>query len=383
MKQQTGPKILIFIDWFAPGFKAGGPIASCLNFIHLMKDDYSLFVFTGDTDLGETTPYQNITAGKWITAGSNDCMVFYADSSKPVLKQIRNAVTEINPDFVYLNHLFSPKFVLYPLWLKWKGFIRCRVVLAPRGALYESALAVKPYKKMPFLKLFRQMGVHKKLRFHATSDREQNALLHYFPGSEVLVADDLPNTKQPAYKSTRKEKGILKCVFIARIHPIKNLLFLLTALQQVKSAAQLTIIGPLEDPAYWEKCKAQIALLPANIRADYAGALPNDALLPVLQDHHLFVLPTKGENFGHAIFESFLAGRPVLISDQTPWLQLTAIKTGWDLPLSNPGDFTAAIETAADWDQFNFDDWGQAAWHHAKTFIENPALKKSYLQLFS
>jgi len=379
----TKPVLLIFIDWFSPGYKAGGPIASCLNFIHLMKKDYSLYVFTSDTDLGETEPYKNIIAGKWIEAESNDFMIYYAETRKPVLKQIREGVAAVKPDFIYLNHLFSPKFVVYPLWLKWKGFIKCKLVVCPRGALYESALAVKPYKKMPFMKLFRWMGIHKKIRFHATSEREQKAILDYFPGSEVLVADDLPNTKQPVFKTTQKTPGVLKCIFIARIHPIKNLLFLLSALSPVKSGIQLTIIGPVEDEMYWEKCKAVLSALPANIHAHYAGAMPNHALLPVLQDHHLFILPTKGENFGHAIFESLLLGRPVLISDQTPWLHLKEMQVGWDLPLDQPADFAAAIETAAGWDQFTFDQWSRCAWQYAKKFIENPDLKRDYLQLFS
>ncbi len=377
------PVILIFIDWFSPGYKAGGPIASCINFIHLMKNDYALYVFTGDTDLGEAQPYKNITAGKWINAADHDCMVFYADSKKPVLKQIRDAITSVQPDHVYLNHMFSPKFVVYPLWLKYKGFINCNVVVCPRGALYESALAVKPYKKMPFMKLFRWMGIHRKIRFHATSAREQAAILQYFPGSKVLVADDLPNTLQPAFRTIEKTPGVLKCIFIARIHPIKNLLYLLSACAAVKQQLQLTIIGPVEDEGYWEKCKARMASLPANIQATYAGALPNHALPALLQQNHVFVLPTKGENFGHSIFEALLAGRPVLISDQTPWLQLTPKKVGWDLPLEKEPLFVSALETAAAWDQVTFDKWGVAAWQYAKDFIDNPALKQQYLQLFS
>ena len=379
----TKPSILIFIDWFSPGYKAGGPIASCINFIQLMKNDYTLYVFTADTDLGEKEPYKNIVTGKWISSDNNECMIYYARTRENMLKQIREAVAAVNPDFVYQNHMFSPKFVIYPLWLKWKGIIKSKVVVCPRGALYESALSVKPYKKMPFMKLFRWMGIHKKIRFHATSSREQEAIRLYFPGSDVFVADDLPNTKQPVFSTLPKQRGSLKCIFIARIHPIKNLLLLLTVLQKVQSAVQLTIIGPVEDEAYWQKCQEAIKALPPHMNANYGGSVPNHALLPVLQAHHLSVLLTKGENFGHSIFESLLSGRPVLISDQTPWLHLQQKKAGWDLPLDNPDGFTAAIETAASWDQVIFDQWCQSAWLYAKKFIENPDLKKHYLQLFS
>ena len=175
----------------------------------------------------------------------------------------------------------------------------------------------------------------------------------------------------------------MNTIFIARIHPIKNLLYLLAAFNKVHAAVKLTIIGPVEDEAYWEKCEIAIAALPSNIKVEFAGSLPNHALLAFLQEHHLFVLPTKGENFGHSIFESFLAGRPVLISDQTPWLHLKEQETGWDLPLNEPAAFSAAIDTAAAWDQQVFDRWCRNAWHHAKKFIDNPVLKQQYLQLFS
>lgn len=377
------PVLLVFIDWFIPGYKAGGPITSCLNFVHLMKNEYTVYVFTTDTDLGETHPYNNIVPDTWVNGPGNGYMVYYARKNKLSGEQIRTVTASVKPDFIYLNHIFSVWFVIYQLWLKWKGIITCKVVVCPRGALYESALYVKPWKKMPFLKLFRWLGIHKMVRFHATSDREKKAVLHFFPNSDVMVADDLPNTIQLSLEQLPKETGVLKAIFIARIHPIKNLLFLLQVLAQIKSEITLTIVGPVEDLLYWEKCKAYINNLRKNISIRYEGPLPNHALLPLLQHHHLFVLPTKGENFGHAIFESLLCGRPVLISDQTPWLQLENIKIGWDFPLDQPSGFIEAIETAAAWDQATFTEWSRCSWQYARKFITNPALKQQYVQLFS
>jgi glycosyltransferase involved in cell wall biosynthesis len=115
---------------------------------------------------------------------------------------------------------------------------------------------------------------------------------------------------------------------------------------------------------------------------DYLGPKRNDELIPILQRHHLFILPTSGENFGHSIFEAFLAGRPVLISDQTPWLGLTVGQIGWDISLQDPAAFAGAIEEAAQWDQPLFDDWARAAWTYAHNFINNPDLRAQYLRLF-
>ena len=37
-------KILVFVDWYLPGFKAGGPIRSCANLISHFSNEYDFFV---------------------------------------------------------------------------------------------------------------------------------------------------------------------------------------------------------------------------------------------------------------------------------------------------------------------------------------------------
>jgi glycosyltransferase involved in cell wall biosynthesis len=376
-------KILVLVDWFAPGYKAGGPIQSCVNFAFAMKKDFSIHVLTTDTDHGETAPYEGIAAGQWTRNLHPDIKVFYLQKSTISPARLKEQIAAVQPDYVYLNHLFSPLFVIYPLWLKYTGALKSRVVICPRGALYDSALAVKPWKKTPFLRLFRWMGLHRRVLFHATNQREKAAILQYFPGSAVIIADNLPNMNQPAFVSCPKKPGAVKCIFVARLVSIKNLLFFLKALENVTANVELSVVGPVEDKGYWEECREKIAQLPAHVSVNYLGARRNDELMPLLQQHHLFVLPTTGENFGHSIFEALLAGRPVLISDQTPWLGLTAQKAGWDLPLNDPSAFTRIVDETAGWEQASFDQWARSAWEYARHFIENPELQRQYIQLFA
>lgn len=376
-------KVLVLVDWFAPGYKAGGPIQSCVNFAFAMKGDLAVHVLTTDTDHGETSPYKGITTGKWTNDLHPDIQVFYLQKATLSTRSLKKQIDAVQADYVYLNHLFSPLFVVYPLWLKYTGRLKGEVVVCPRGALYDSALSVKRWKKTPFLQLFRWMSLHKRVVFHATNQREKEAILTHFPGSRVLIADNLPKSDQPVFQTEVKTAGYLKCIFIARIVAIKNLLFLLTALESVKANVELTVIGPVEEKEYWEECQRKMAQLPGNIKVNYLGPKRNNELMPILRQHHLFVLPTTGENFGHSIFEAFVAGRPVLISDQTPWLGLAGQKTGWDLPLKDPGVFTTALEEAAGWDQAQFDEWSRSAWSFAHKFIKNPEIQGQYLQLFA
>jgi glycosyltransferase involved in cell wall biosynthesis len=371
------------IDWFTPGYKAGGPIQSCANIAFALKEEYDVYVLTTDTDHGDSEPYPGIESNKWISNVFAGVNVYYIKKATLSFKQLSQQINIVQPDYIYLNSMFSPYFVLYPLWLKYKKRINSTVIVSPRGSLYDSALSVKPYKKIPFLYLLKWLGIPKRILFHATNEREQDAIKKYFPGSIVRIADNLPNINQAKFVSYKKEKDTLKCIFIARIVAIKNLFFLLNVLEKVKSTVQLTVIGPVEDAAYWDQCTDKIRQLPENITVNYEGTKPNDQLLTIIQQHHLFVLPTTGENFGHAIFEAMLAGRPVLISDQTPWLQLDQKKIGWDIPLTKEKEFIKEIEIAALWDQQQFDEYADATWHFANNFITNPGLRKQYNDLFT
>ena len=48
MASEKRQKILMFTDWYEPGFKAGGPIQACKNVVSLLKDKYDFFIFCSD-----------------------------------------------------------------------------------------------------------------------------------------------------------------------------------------------------------------------------------------------------------------------------------------------------------------------------------------------
>jgi glycosyltransferase involved in cell wall biosynthesis len=376
-------KILILIEWFTPGYKAGGPIQSCLNIALALQHEYDIYVLTTDTDHGENAPYAGIEANQWQINVQTGLKIFYTRKATISFEQMAACIKEVEPDYIYLNLLFSPYFVIYPLWLKYRNKTTATIVVSPRGTLYDSALAVRWYKKKPLLWLYRRLGIGKQVLFHATNEREKMAIERIFPGSKKVVANNLPSLHQPAFKTLEKKNGMLRCIFIARIVPIKNLLYSIRFLRDCTSHIDFTIVGPVEDGPYWNECREFIRSLSPNIEVRYVGPKRNDELTTLVQQHHLLLLPSKGENFGHAIFDSFLAGRPVLISDQTPWRHLSPGKIGWDLSLDQPAAFTAAIETAALWNQQEFDDFALAAWEYAADFINDPLLTQPYKQLFS
>src|ERR1700712_5717376 len=97
-------KILVMVDWFAPGYKAGGPIQSCVNFAFALKKDFAIYILTTDTDHGEEKPYEGIVANQWLSNIDPDFKVYYAKKSTLTRKQLKTVIQDVNADFIYLNH---------------------------------------------------------------------------------------------------------------------------------------------------------------------------------------------------------------------------------------------------------------------------------------
>jgi glycosyltransferase involved in cell wall biosynthesis len=375
-------RILVMADWFPPGYKAGGPIRSCLHFVQRMKDKYECFVFTSDRDHGEFLPYKNVEIDRW-TDFEPGVQVYYASPGKLSWKNILQQSRDLQPDFIYLNSMYSKFFTIYPLMMARLGLIRAKIVLSPRGMLRESAIQFRRSKKKLFLTLLRTSGVHKLVHFHATDDTEQNDIRKQFgKGITVTMAPNLAAMVGDYPGSKAKKEGELSIIFVGRLHPIKNLDYLLNILPLVSGNIGLTIAGSEEDKNYVIACKGIVANFPQRIKVHFAGELPNNQVPGLVRQHHIFALPTRGENFGHAIFEALAAGRPVLISDQTPWRQLSANKAGWDIDLKQKELFVGALQQAVDFDQQVYDAWSRGAWQHAQQFAQRSSITNLYYNIF-
>jgi glycosyltransferase involved in cell wall biosynthesis len=251
--------------------------------------------------------------------------------------------------------------------------------------LQAGALQFKSLKKKTVLNLLYYTGLLKRVLFHATDETEEQDIKRNISGKpSIQLVYDFPAVKQEPFTPIDKKAGHLKCLFVSRVVGKKNLLYLLQVLAATKQQVALTIAGPVEDKDYWKACEQQITALPANCTVHYAGSIPNNQLPEVYRQHHLFVLPTLGENFGHVIFDAFLNGRPVLISDQTPWQQLAEKKIGFDINIANKDGFLKALEQFAAMSQPEMEAWCRNAWTFAHERIKQvTGLKDQYKSLFS
>jgi glycosyltransferase involved in cell wall biosynthesis len=368
-------RILIFTDWFAPAYKAGGPVRSVVNMVNLLKKENEVFVFTKDRDLNDTKPFRDIEEDEWMDA--DGFKIYYYSPGKMTLAKVRSVISEVNPDRIYLNSMFSN--MILPMAVAGKSG---KVILCTRGMLRKSALSVKWFKKFIYLTVLKLWGMDKYLTFHATSKQEAKDIKRVFPkANKILIAPNLPEPVLKVLQERHKDPGSLRMIFVGRMHPIKNLLFLLQALSRVYGDIHFDIVATREDADYWKKCKKLIFRMQMRLHIVTYADLKHEKVRPILEQAHLFVLPTEGENFGHAIFEAFAVGCPVLISDQTPWRQLSEKKAGMDITLSR-SKFTEAMKYFLQMDNASWQEYRRGALAVAADYEANMNSLNAYHELF-
>lgn len=373
-------KLLIFIDWYKPGFKAGGPIRSISNLVDQLYDKAELFIITSNCDYLENIPYNTIKTEEWNTI--DNAQVFYISKKNTNAKTIKKLIEEVKPNCVYCNSLFSYYFSLLPIYIAKK--LKIRTVLAVRGMLSKGSLGVKSRKKTFFLRSAKFIGYFNNIIFHATTNEEKNDIENAFGrDSTIIVANNLSQKKSITFIKKHKNTNELKLISVARISPEKNTLFAIEILKNCRNNIVFDIYGPIYNQEYWEKCKIAINHLPKNVIVNYKGVLNHDDLDTTLTNYHALFLPSTGENFGHIIIEAMINSCVPIISDKTPWKDLESQKIGFDLPLDNQKIFTEKINLLASFSDEQFNEYSNNAYQFGVKINSNHQSIEAYKQLFN
>ena len=334
------PKILVFIDWFYPGFNSGGPVQSIYNLTAHLGEFFDFFVITRDTDYCEKSPMNGIFSNQWNKI-NNHLHVYYCSEDLINAKLYKKLFEQIKPDVIYINGVFSYKFSILPT-LIFKHY-KIRKIIGTRGMLAKGALAIKGFKKNTYLFFANQISLYSNYYLHVTNIDEQKDVMDVLgKNTKVYIAPNLPQKTIFNY-SALNASDTLYLINVARISPEKNLLFALQILKNVNRKIHFDIYGTVYNNEYWARCQNVLKELPSNVVVNYKGFLDSESVIKTISQYHLFFMPTLGENFGHVILQSFMASTPVLISDKTPWKNLQNLNCGYDLDLNQPEFFSELL----------------------------------------
>ncbi|MBS1541758.1 MAG: glycosyltransferase [Bacteroidetes bacterium] len=320
-------KIIFLYPYYWPHYQAGGPVQSLYNLTGILKDEVDLFFLSKATDC-DGSPIKDLPINKWVE-GSQGEHILYKKHITPasIFKLLKNE----KPDAVFINGIFNASTTLPGIFFA--RLLGIKIFFSPRGMLQAWGLARRKQAKRLYLLLIRWM-LPKSAEWHATDEKEAQDIGKIFGTQRAIhIASNVPRKVapyQPLSWVSRNEK--IKLVFLSLINPNKNLHELIDAVTSFSDTFTLNIWGPVADETYWQTCLGKMNRA-KNIT--YQGAVPPWQVQELLGQYHFFVLPTQGENFGHAIFDALSSSVPVIISKNTPWAAVEEKGAGFYL---NIGD---------------------------------------------
>lgn len=385
-KEGKKPIVLIFCDFYLPGFKSGGGMRTLVNTVERLGDKFDFRIVTRDHDgKTDTTPYSNVKIDGWNEVGK--AKVFYISKGNITLKNIKNLIEEVSPKSIYSNSFFSTFTVLILLLRKFRRIGKLPFIIAPEGELSEGALQLKKSKKSLYMSMARTLGLYEDIIWKTTSAFEAEEVEKFKgAGGKIFIAPNMPPKHiLPGFdfeKKPKKNQGAVKMVFLSRLHPKKNLKFMLEMLPNIeesliKGKFLLDIYGPVDDEQYVLECENLIKELPGYLNVQMKGQLPHEQVVDKLFEYHFFVMPTLGENFGHIFVEALAAGCPLLISDRTPWINLSKKNIGWDLPLENREKWLEIINYCLNLGEVNYSKISIKAREYAVKWLADDEVEKA------
>ncbi len=374
------PVVLVFIDWFYPGFKSGGPATSLFSLINLLSNQIHFKVVTRNYDYMESdTPY-NLQANIWLKI-FDGFEIYYLPDRDNSFNKMKEIISHANAELYYINGIFSYHFNLIPLFLLKKS--ANNVIISSRGMLAKQALAIKWWKKKWYLILFKNIVKNTSVKFHASSKHEAVEINQQFGRANIHVIFNTNDLVLNSKFAHIEKFNTLRLLYLGRISPEKNLHTLLHALALINLPVSLTIVGKVYNEQYFKECIKLIKKMPTNITIDILKAIEKTEIENTIQLHHALVLPSLSENFGQAVVESLACGRPVIVSENTLWKDY---EDNTFIKVFNPFDakmLGASINQLYNLSNADYQNDCKRAFDFTKKEFSAEQLKSKYLNLFS
>ncbi|RUS94995.1 glycosyl transferase [Dulcicalothrix desertica PCC 7102] len=239
-------------------------------------------------------------------------------------------------DVAHLHALFSP--------VTSAAAAICRqnklpYILRPLGTLDPADLRKKKYLKKIYAAFLERSNIAGASALHFTSNQEAKVSERFGVKTRDII---LPLGVTPSANQSEENIRAKYCIsenvpiilFMSRIDPKKGLDLLIPALERIQAQGLnfhfiLAGTNP-QDPNYETSIRTQLENSPLHQHTTITGFVTGASKSALLEASDIFVLPSYYENFGIAVAEAMVAGRPVVISDQVHiWHEIYNSQSGW------------------------------------------------------
>lgn len=306
-------KIVLICPWFYPNLERGGTPIAAYNFAKgLASKGADVTVLTTS----------NFAAGRFrgdAVSSVGGLKVRYLDPWLTLLPRAELFSIRIlffmfllrDRDAIYYLHTSRNSYSVFCLFLQKLNLIK-GYVICPHGS-YSSKWIDDigfPKVKKIYMMLIERFIVQNALAIHfldeVECDRTDPSL---YINKKIIVPNAIKmDDKIPPNVDFESQK--LRCVFIGRIHPQKNLKNIIAAVIRMGGLVSLDIYGPIDDEYYAEDLE-----LNNTQNITYHGFLDNADVVETLKNYDIFVLCSLVEGVSIALLEALSCGMPVLYSE--------------------------------------------------------------------
>lgn len=245
-------------------------------------------------------------------------------------------------DVVHLTSLFYPPSIIASIL---SYFLKKPVIWSIRGEVNEDALSFAHWKKSLVIPILVWLSKrHPRLKFHSTSEKEQNEAKRSFLRANSIV---VPNGIGGAIAAPRSNQN-KELLYLGRLHPIKNIDLLISSFAKSNLPAKkyrLTIAGKGE-PNYEEYLRGVVKKCGVESVVHFSGHVQGKNKVNLIEKADWLVLLSKSENFGNVILEALQSATPVVVSINTPWKQVPLFNAGYQVDATE-GDVCEVFNSIA------------------------------------
>ncbi|MGA2270704.1 MAG: glycosyltransferase [Bryobacteraceae bacterium] len=218
-----------------------------------------------------------------------------------------------------------------------------RWVISPRGMLSDWSWRHRRWKKWLAARLVHPGAFAQTNGWHATSAAEADDIrrrgfsqpICVAPnGVEVPVAEELTRAHEVWSQLCPAVAARPVALFYSRFHRKKRLLELIDLWIDIAPKEWLLLVAGIPQEYTVESLTNYVLRHSAQ---DRIVVFDGSDRPPPYGVASLFLLPSHTENFGLVVAEAMAWGVPVLVTDTTPWAEISAQNAGWCVPWKNYG----------------------------------------------
>jgi glycosyltransferase involved in cell wall biosynthesis len=135
----------------------------------------------------------------------------------------------------------------------------------------------------------------------------------------------------------------LRIVFVGRLLPVKGVAMLLEAVKALNFPMQLTVVGEGPEKSELERIAAEFGI---TEKVFFTGNLPLNEVAQIMQQAHVFCLPSVRESGGAVLLEAMAVGRPVIAIDFGGPAEIVDEGVGAKLPATGKADVVQGLINA-------------------------------------